>query len=381
MRRACVFLLCAVVAWVTAPVGAQPQTVKIGALFNVTGGMSSIDAPGLNGAKLAVKEWNARGGVLGRRIELAAEDGKTDQTTVANAMSKLINVERVVAVGGLNDSTFALAAGPIAQKAKVPFVIAGATLPNLPDQIGDYAFMVPFTDDAQAFVGAIYTVKTLKARRVWVMTDKAYDYTLTLTKFYKQKLLELGGVVVAEDVYQSGDKDFSAQITRLRRISPPPDALFISAVPDDIGLIVRQIRSAGIRIPIVGGDGYDTELLVTIPGKALADNIYFTTHVSLTSKAAVVANFVKAYTKEYGRGPENAFAALGYDTFNLLLDAIRRAGRPDPAAIKAALEQTRGFRAVTGTISYEGGRHVPKKSVTVIKVVKGEFQFATETTP
>ncbi|MDQ7850389.1 MAG: ABC transporter substrate-binding protein, partial [Armatimonadota bacterium] len=353
----------------------------VGALYNVTGGMSSIDAPGLNGAKLAVREWNARGGVLGRRIVLAAEDGKTDQTVVATAMSRLINVQKVVVVGGLNDSTFALAAGPIAQKARIPFVIAGATLPNLPDQIGDYAFMAPFTDDAQAFVGAIYTVRTLKAKRVWIMTDKAYDYTLTLTKFYKQKLLELGGAVVAEDVYQSGDKDYSAQITRLRRISPAPDALFISAVPDDIGLVVRQIRSAGIKIPIVGGDGYDTELLVKIPGKALADNIHFTTHVSLTSKAPVVASFVKAYTQAYRHGPENAFAALGYDTFNLILDAVKRAGKADSQAIKAALEATRGFRGVTGTISFEGGRHVPKKSVTVIRVVKGVFQFAGETTP
>lgn len=381
MRRLFGLILVVAVVWLVVPAGAQQAAVKIGALFSVTGGMSSIDAPGLNGAKLAVKEWNGRGGVLGRRITLAAEDGKTDQTVVANAMSKLINVEKVVVVGGLNDSTFALAAGPIAQKAKIPFVIAGATLPDLPDQIGDYAFMAPFTDDAQAFVGAIYTVRTLKAKRVWIMTDKAYDYTLTLTKFYKQKLLELGGIVVAEDAYQSGDKDYSAQITRLRRISPAPDALFISAVPDDIGLIVRQIRSAGIRIPIVGGDGYDTELLVSIPGKALADNIYFTTHVSLTSTAPVVANFVKGYTKEYGRGPENAFAALGYDTFNLMLDAVRRAGRADPAAIKQALEQTKGFRAVTGTITYEGGRHVPKKSVTVIKVTKGVFQFASDTTP
>lgn len=381
MRRVWLLVAALAVLLLALPIAAQQAGVNIGALFGVTGGMSSIDAPGLNGAKLAVKEWNARGGVLGQKIVLLAEDGKTDQTVTTNAMSRLINVRKVVAVGGLNDSTFALAAGPIAQKAKVPFVIAGATLPNLPEQIGDYAFMVPFTDDAQAFVGAIYTVNTLKAKRIWIMTDKAYDYTLTLTKFYKQKLLELGGQVVAEDAYQSGDKDYSAQITRLRRISPAPDALFISAVPDDVGLIVRQIRAAGIKTPIVGGDGYDTELLVSIPGKDLADNIYFTTHVSLTSKTPRVANFVQAYTKEYGRGPENAFAALGYDTFNLLLDAIRRAGKADPAAIKAALEKTRGFAAVTGTITYEGGRHVPKKSVTVIKVAKGVFQFVTEVTP
>lgn len=370
-------------ALLTAPLGAQQATIRIGALYNVTGGMSSIDAPGLNGMKLAAKEINAAGGVLGRRIQLVTEDGKTDQTTNANIMSRFINTHKVVAVAGLNDTTFVLAAGPIAQRAGVPFVTAGATAPQIPDQVGDYMFMAPFGDDAQSFAIAEYAFNTLKLRNVWILTDQAYDFTLTLTKFFKQRWTQLGGQVALEDIYRSGDTDYSAQITRLRARRPQPDALFVSAIPNEAGLIVKQLREAGINAAVLSGDGFDTPLVVTVPGPNLADNVYFSTHayVQPDSPKPAVKKFVEAYRKEYGRLPENAFAALGYDTLRLIANAIRRAGSTDRAKIRAALAATKGFQAVTGTISYDAGKRVPKKSVTIIRVVKGKLRFAAEVTP
>lgn len=385
MRRLAVALGLLLVASGIAfsPVWGAAEPIAIGALYGITGGMSSIDAPGANGMRLAAKEINAKGGVLGRPIRLIVEDGKTDQTATANAMSRLIDVHKVVAVGGLNDTTFVLAAGPIAQRAKVPFVTAGATAPQIPDQVGDYMFMAPFGDDAQAFVAADYAYRTLKARSAWILTDQAYDFTKTLTRFFKQRWTENGGKVALEDQYRGGDTDFSAQITRLRAQRPAPDLLFVSAVPNEAGLIIKQIRQTGIRTPIVSGDGFDTPLIVSVPGSELADNIHFTTHayVQADSPKPEVQAFIRAYRAEYGRNPENAFAALGYDTLNLIVDAIRRAGAADRAKIRDALAATRGFRGVTGTISYEGGRRVPKKSVTIIKVTRGKFSFAGELTP
>ncbi len=366
-----------------APGPAQAQdTIRIGALYNVTGGMSSIDAPGLNGMKLAVEEVNAAGGVLGRRIELLTEDGKTDQTINANIMSRFVS-QKVVAVAGLNDTSFVLAAGPIAQKAKVPFVTAGATAPQIPEQVGDYMFMAPFGDDAQAFAIADYAFKTLKARNAWLLTDQAYDFTLTLSKFFKERWGKLGGTIALEDIYRSGDVDFSAQITRLRAQRPAPDVLFVSAIPNEAGLIVKQVRQAGIKTPIVSGDGFDTPLVVDVPGKELADGVYFSTHayVQRDSPKPVVRRFVAAYQKAYGRAPENAFAALGYDTLKLVADAVERAGSAEPTRIRDALAATKGFEGVTGTIGYSGGSRVPKKGVTIIRVAGGRLQFAAEVTP
>ena len=361
-----------------APAAAEP--IRIGAMYNVTGGMSSIDAPGLNGFKLAAKEINEAGGVLGRQIEVVAIDGKTDQTAVTNAVSEMIDVHKVVAIGGLNDSTFALAAGPIAQQAGIPFVTAGATLPTLPEQIGDYFFMVPFGDDTQAYAVADYAMQELGAKTAWMLVDQAYDFTTALASFFKERWTANGGEILLEDIYQSGDTDFSAQIARLKELDPQPDVLFVSAIPNEAGITTRQIREAGLNQPILSGDGFDTPLIAEVAGE-LATDVYYSTHAALDNPDPKIQNFVKAYEAEYGRSPENAFAALGYDAMKLIGDAIQRAGSAEPKAIRDALAATKDFPAVTGTITYPEGQRKPIKAVTIIQVQKGVYSFAAEITP
>ncbi len=354
--------------------------IKIGALYGVTGGMASIDGPGLNGFKLAAKQINEAGGVNGQMIEVIAIDGKSDQTATTSAATELIEVHKVVAIGGLNDSTFALAAGPIAQAAGIPFVTAGATLPTLPEQIGDYFFMAPFGDDAQAYAIADYAFNELGARAAYMLVDQAYDFTTALARFFKERWEANGGTIVLEDTYNSGDTDFSAQIARVKALDPQPDVLFISAIPNEAGITTKQFREAGLTQPIISGDGFDTPLIGEVAGE-LADDVYYSTHASLDNEAEIVQSFVAAYEAEYGRRPENAFAALGYDTMNLIADAIRRAGSTEPAAIRDALAATQGFQGVTGVISYPEGQRKPIKSVTIIQVQDGVYSFVTEIQP
>jgi branched-chain amino acid transport system substrate-binding protein len=359
---------------------AAAEPIKIGGMYNVTGGMSSIDDPGLNGMKLAAKQINEAGGVLGRPIEIIAIDGKTDQAAVTSAVSEMIDVHKVVAIGGLNDSTYALAAGPIAQTAGIPFLTAGATLPTLPEQVGDYFFMVPFGDDTQAYAIADYAMTDLNGKSAWMLVDQAYDFTTALASFFKQRWEEKGGTIALEDIYQSGDTDFSAQIARLQALDPQPDVLFVSAIPNEAGITTRQIREAGLTQPILSGDGFDTPLIGEVAGD-LADAVYYSTHASLDNPDAKVQDFVAAYEAEYGRRPENAFAALGYDMMNVLADAIGRADSAEPAAIRDALAATDGFGGVTGTITYPEGQRKPNKSVTIIQVQDGVYSFAAEITP
>jgi branched-chain amino acid transport system substrate-binding protein len=374
-------LLCLLLGALPYGHAAAADPIKIGGMYNVTGGMSSIDAPGLNGMKLAAKQINAAGGLLGGRpIEIVAIDGKTDQTAVTSAVSEMINVHGVVVIGGLNDSTYALAAGPIAQAAGIPFVTAGATLPTLPDQIGDYFFMTPFGDDAQAYAVAEFAINDLKAKTAWLLVDQAYDFTTALASFFQERWTALGGEIVLEDKYQSGDTDFSAQIARLKALSPQPDVLFVSAIPNEAGITTKQIREAGLTQPILSGDGFDTPLIGEVAGED-ADEVYYATHASLENPDPIVRGFVEAYRAEYGIPPENAFAALGYDMMNQIAAAITRAGSAEPTAIRDALAATRDFKAVTGVISYEPGKRVPNKSVTIIKVQDGIYSFVTEIVP
>ena len=359
---------------------ASGDPILIGGMYNVTGGMSSIDEPGLNGMKLMADQINAAGGINGRPIEIVAIDGKSDQTTVTNAMSEMIDVHHVVAIGGLNDSTFALAAGPIAQTAGIPFLTAGATLPTLPEQVGDYFFMVPFGDDTQAHAVADFAMNDLGGKTAWMLVDQAYDFTTALAKFFKERWEANGGEVLLEDTYQSGDTDFSAQIARLKELDPQPDVLFVAAIPNEAGITTRQIREAGLLQPILSGDGFDTPLIAEVAGD-MANDVYYSTHAALDNPDPKVQDFVSAYETEYGRPPENAFAALGYDMMGMLASAITAAGSTDPAAIRDALAATQGYEGVTGTITYPEGKRSPVKTVTIMQVQDGVYSYAGEATP
>lgn len=368
-------------AALTGALSQSSGPIKIGGAFNLTGALSSLDTPAANGAKLAVKEINAAGGVLGRQLDLIIYDGKSDAATITNVASQLIGSNRVSTVIGFTDSDSALALGPISQKAGIPFVTAGATSPQLPTQIGDTMFLAPFGDNVQAAVGAEFALKNLKGKNAYLLVDKSAEYTTLLAKYFKDAFQKGGGKIVLEDSYRSGDKNFGAQLTKLRALRQRPDFLYVAALPDDIGTLVKQVRQAGITSPIVGGDGYDTPLLVQVGGQS-ANNVYFTTHALMTtSSTPAVRKFIAAYQKAYGKAPENAFAALGYDTVYLVADAMRRAKSTDPTQIKNALAATRNLKAVTGTISYTPGSRVPQKGVTVIGVKDQKLTLAAELTP
>jgi len=347
----------------------------------MTGSQASLDAPSANGASLAAKELNATGGVLGKQIQLVAFDGKSDAATIGTAATQLAQTDKVVAMFGFSDSDMVMAAAPTAAKAGVVFVTSGATSPKLPEQVPDYLFLACFGDNVQAAAGAEYAVSTLKSKSVYLLIDKGMEYTLLLGKYFKERFVELGGTVVLEDNYQTGDKDFSAQITKLKGQKVKPDILFISAGPDDVGTIVKQFRDAGIKSPIMGGDGYDTPLLVQVAGKG-AENVYFTTHSLMDANLGTdaVKKFITAYQAEFKAPPENAFAGLGYDTVKLLADAIKRAGSADPKAIRKALSETKALPGVTGAITFAGSR-IPQKGVTVILVKGGAFTLAAEVVP
>ncbi len=365
-------------AGLVAASGAFAQdTIKIGAPFNVTGALSSLDAPALNGAKLKLKEINDAGGVDGKQLELVVYDTKTDPTVIAATASQLINQDHVPVAMGFTDSDSVLAAGPIFQQAGIPFVTPGATSPKLPDQIGDMIFLACFGDNVQAAAGADFVKSKLDGSNVFLLRDNSTEYTTLLAKYFDEAFTHDGGKVIGRDDYKSGDTSFTAQITKLKAMAAKPDVVYVSAMPDDIGLVVKQMRQAGVMEPIVGGDGYDTPLLISVGGEA-SNDVYYSTHAYMAPDSTpAVQKFYADYKAAYGTDPENAFAALGYDTVGLIADAIKRAGSEDPKAIRDAIAATSGYAGVTGTISYPKDVRVPSKTVAMIGV-KDEKLFLAE---
>jgi len=356
--------------------GIETNTIRIAALYNITGGMSSIDVPALNGAKLAAKIINQKGGLLdGKMLDIIPIDTKTDVKSTVDGAMKAAAMDIAAGIG-YGDSTYVLLAAPAFQSRRIPFVTSGATLPTLPERIGDCLFMAAFGDDAQAHAIADFSYKSLKARNIVVWTDSTMDFTKALSQYFKDYFTKLGGLILNELFFEAGQKDFSKLITNFNTIKPVPDAIFISAVPDEAGLMVKQIRESGIKTPVVSGDGFDTDLIVTIPGKELAFNLYFTTHVFRGEKSKEAKDFIHAYTQEYGHAPESAFAALGFDTIRLISEAIREAGTIESKALTKTISSIRGFKGITGEISFKNPQKPPDKPVSIVGVKNGEYEVA-----
>src|SRR3954452_18691441 len=356
-------------------------TIKIGGGFALTGDESALDLPAANGAKLAVKEINAAGGINGSQIDFIVHDSQYKMDVTAQTAKQFVEQDKVPLMIGYTDTDSVLASGPTFQSAKIPFITVGATSPKIPSQVGDMMFLACFGDNVQAAAGAEFAASKF-GKNAYFLWDKGVEYTTLLGQYFKSRFTELGGTILIEDSYDDKATDFSAQIAKIKALSTKPDFYYVAAMPYNVGPLVKQFRDAGIDGPIVGGDGYDTPDLLTVAGAA-ANNVYFSTHALMDATGGTdgIKKFIASYKTEYGHDPENAFAALGYDTVFLLADAIKRAGGTDSAAVKQALEQTTNFAGITGAMTFSADAHVPQKGVTIIDVVGGKFTLGAEVVP
>ena len=361
--------------------GGTADKIKIGGGFALTGDESALDLPAANGAKLAVKEINAAGGVLGKQIDFIVHDSQYKMDVTAQTAKQFIEEDKIQAMIGYTDTDSVLAAGPTIQAAGIPFITVGATSPKIPSQVGDMMFLACFGDNVQAAAGAEYALAKF-GKNAYLLWDKGVEYTTLLGAYFKARFVEAGGPSVLEDSYDDKATDFAAQIAKIKALPSQPDFYYIAAMPYNIGPLAKQMRDAGLTGPIVGGDGYDTPDLVSVAGAA-ANNVFFTTHALMDSTGGTdaIKKFITAYTAAYGHAPENAFAALGYDSVYLLVDAIKRAGSMDAKGLKSALEGTKGFPGITGAITFSADSHVPQKGVTIIDVENQTFTLGAEVVP
>jgi branched-chain amino acid transport system substrate-binding protein len=202
------------------------------------------------------------------------------------------------------------------------------------------------------------------------------DYSVDLTRFFRDEFSKLGGTIVAEQSYSTGDTDFRAQLTSIR--AARPDAVYVPGYYQEVALMVKQGRQMGLTMPFVGCDGWANQALLAIGGKAI-DGCYFTNHFSPDDPSPLVTEFVANYQKKYGTPPDT-FSALGYDAARLLADAIKRAGSTDSKALRDALAQTTGFEGVTGKISFDANRNASKPGL-IVTVKGGKFEIAEKIAP
>lgn len=357
------------------------DAVRVGGGFALTGDESVLDLPAANGAKLAAKEINAAGGVLDKPLDFIVHDSQYKMDVTAQIAKQFVEEDKVIGVIGFTDTDSVLAAGPTIQKAGLPFLTPGATSPKIPSQVGDMMFLAAFGDNVQAAAGAEFGYKNF-GPTAYLLWDKGVEYTTLLGGYFKDSFQQYGGTIVLEDTYEDDSTDFSAQIAKVKALPEQPAFYYVAAMPYNVGTVVKQFRDAGITGPIIGGDGYDDPSWIAAAGDA-SNEVYFSTHALNDPEAGTEAykKFFEAYKAEYGHDPENAFAALGYDSVYLFVDALNRAGSTDAQAIKTALEETKNFPGITGSITFSADSHVPQKGVTIIALKDGKYTLGAEIVP
>ncbi|MBG9982783.1 ABC transporter substrate-binding protein [Aerococcaceae bacterium DSM 111020] len=366
------------VASATVPAGTvfAEEEVKIGANYELSGDAASYGQKMLEGLELAVKQTNENGGVLdGKQLGIVSYDNKSDVTEAASVASRLVT-DGVVGVVGPALTGPSEAQIPILTEAEIPNVLPAATGDDLTlagdESVLEYIFRVCFKNSYQGRAGAVFATDNLNAKNAVVLVDQGSDYSRGLADNFKEEFEAGGGNIVTEESFQTGDTDYSAMLTKI--LEQDFDVLYIPAYYTEAGLIIKQAREMGIEQPIVGPDGFSSEVLVELAGAENASDVYYTDHFSTKSDEPIVQEFLDAFEAEYDK-PGETWHALGYDAAMLIIDAIERAGSTDPKAITQAIADTEEFEGVTGTFAIDE-EHNPVKPAVMIELQNGEIVSA-----
>jgi len=387
MKKIFLLVVVAFSLWIAA--GCQKgsdSSVKVGLIAELTGDIPAVGASCRNAAEMAVKEINDAGGIeiAGRKytMELFIEDsaGKPDQA--ASSAQKLITQKGVVAIVGPNASSNAIPASEISESAKVVLITPWSTNPRttLDARSGvpkKYVFRAAFIDPFQGQVVAKFVKNTLKAHKAAVLYDVASDYNKGIAEFFRKTFEEIGGQVVAFESYTTNDKDFSAQLTKIKSASP--DVIFLPNYYNEVPLQVQQAHRLGIKVPFVGSDSWGSQDLVKLCGRD-CEGYYFSTHYSAESASPAAKKFIGAYTAAYGKTPDDV-AALTYDSFGLLRQALTSSPKPDRQALRDSLARVQGYGGVTGNMQFREGSGDPVKSAVILQIRDGKFVWYADAQP
>lgn len=362
--------------------GTDGDTIKVGGLLEMTGGSASFGISGKNGIDLALKKINEKGVLGGKKLSLVVADTKSEASEATNGMQKLISQDKVVAVIGPNQSSAVIASGAINNGAKVVDITPMGTNPDVTvdpktKQVKPYSFRTCFIDPFQGTVMASFASNELKVKRAAIYIDNTSDYAKGLAQFFKENFVKNGGQVVIEEAYLQKDTDFKSTLTKIK--AAKPDFIYIPGYYQEVGLIVKQAREMGINVPMAGGDGWDSAKLPEIAGKAALENTFFSSLYSPDDTSDLNKDFVAEYKKAYNTNPD-VFAALAYDSTLLVAKAIEDAGSADPAKIAEAMAKIKGFKGVSGEVTFNE-EHNPIKSAVIIEHKDGKQTFKTKVNP
>lgn len=354
--------------------GNDGRTIKIGGLAPLTGEAAPIGTASRNGYELAVREWNERGGVLGRQLQLTLRDDQNQPGPSLDAVTRLIQQDRIVALLGANLSQVSLTVAPMLQAAGIPMISPTSGAPGL-TAVGDCVHRICSTDQDQGAAGARFAFHDLKARKAACLYEVGNVFPGSIARVFKASFTGLGGKMVAFADHAPDTGDFRPHLARI--LGTGPDLLYLPDFYPAARLIASEARAQGFKGTLVGADSWGAPQRFPAAGPGMAAG-FFTSHFSPDEDRPLVKAFVRKYRDLHGTDPD-ACAALAYDAGNVLFDAIRRAGGTGGPALKAALGET-DFPGVSGQIRFDAQRN-PDKSAVIIEIKDGRMLYRGKIAP
>jgi branched-chain amino acid transport system substrate-binding protein len=356
--------------------------LKIALLVGVSGPAPTFGISTRDGALMAIEEWNAKGGVNGRKIVPVVEDSQCTPDPALNAANKVIDQDKVKFLVAEACSKAAIPISEVANAKKAlmitPSAVANEVTVDKSGKVKPYVFRACFTGSFQGRVGAKFALETLKAKNAFIMLDQANDYDKGSADAFEKNFTAGGGQIVGKEAFTAKDTDFSAILAKVANVKP--DMVYLPDYYNVVNLVTKQAQEKGISVPFVGGDAWDSADLDT----QSASGSYFVNHYSPDDTRPEVQNFVKAYGAKYkdAKGQPivpDSIAVLGYDATNMLLQAIKNAGSDDVEKAREAMAKL-DFSGVSGKITFDES-HNPVKSAVVMQIKDGKVSFLSVVNP
>ncbi len=345
------------------------EPIKIGSVLRLSDGAED-GLPAKRGVELAVEQINKAGGINGRPISVIFEDEKSTQNAVT-AVQKLLNVDKVAAIIGPMTSGGALAAAPSADEAKVVLVTPTATSPKV-SGAGAYIYRGCSRIDKQAEALTNYIAATFKPKTVGVLYSNE-PYGKGCNDVFGKYFEKLGIQTVASESFMRGDKDFKAQLTKLKAANP--DILFVPGYYSETAPVAAQARQLGMNQRIIGVYGDIAPVYIELAGKAAEGNLVASEY-NEDYDTPKNKQFKEAYyklAKSIANEPMNImFAALTYDMTNIVAEGMKKYG-PTAEGVKKYLDEVKDFDGVTGKLSFNPEHDVMKGDVSLFEVKNGKY--------
>jgi branched-chain amino acid transport system substrate-binding protein len=348
-----------------APFASAQEGVRIGVVQPTTGPVAYDGNIYVSTVKMIVDDMNAKGGVLGRKIELIVEDGACNPAQSVNAAEKLVVRDKVVALLGAFCSTSTAAVMEVAKKHKVPLITGISTAAQLTEQGNPYFFRAVATTPMLGNAFGPMLPKAVKAKRFAFLTLND-DWGRSMVASYPKAIESAGGQIVATEFFQQSDLQFLSQITKVKASNP--EAIVLAANTQQAVALSKQIRELGITVPLIGEGSWTSDSYLKLAGPA-SDGVYGLVEYVYTIKNPINDAFVKEFQAKLKENPTK-FAGAAHNAINIMVDAIRRAGAADPEKIRAALEKT-DYDGLVGNMKFDDKHQAYGQTVYLAHVRNG----------